>query len=232
VVLKVVIVDDEPAACRNLNTILTEYCSDAEVVGIAESVAEAIPIINKEQPDLLFLDIHMPHANGFQLLKIFPERTFDVVFLTAFKEHAIEAIRAQAFDYLLKPTDFTEVMEVVARYIKKRQPKTTSGPRKLALPVSNGVLLVAVDDIIMIKGDGNYCHFHLTDGQRVTVSKSMKHFKQNLPTDTFYRSHQSFLVNLKMVIGYQRPSIIQLKNNLEAELSRTNKHEFVKLLGL
>lgn len=232
--LKVLIVDDEPAACRSLKTIVSEYCAGAEVVGTAESVSAAIPLVKEKEPDLVFLDIQMPRADGFQLLKSFPNRTFEVVFLTAYKEYAVDAVRTQAFDYLLKPTDFTEVIDVVARCILKREatPAPTPPAGKIALPVSNGVMLVNTDDIIMVKGDGNYCHFHLSDGQRVTVSKSLKHFAEALPSTPFYRSHQSYLVNLEKVVGYQRPSVIQLKNNLEAELSRAHKTEFAELMGL
>lgn len=229
--LKVVIIDDEPAARRNLETILTAYCEGVQIAAKAGSAVEGMAAIKQVLPDLIFLDIEMPHGSGFDLLEGFPERNFDVIFLTAYEKYAIKAIKEQAYDYLLKPTDIKEVQEVIRRY--QLEEKVTEKPvdlKKLSLPVTNGIAIVKTEEIILIKGDGSYCHFFMEDGRKVTISKNLKVYADILEGPRFYRAHQSYLINLDKVEGYQRSGAIELKNGHTAELARSKRNDFLRLI--
>ena len=119
--LEIIIIDDEIAAIENLQILLNKYCNDIEVVATASSADEGFELINEENPDLIFLDIEMPHANGFDLLKRFTNPTFSVIFTTAYNQYAIQAIKFSALDYLLKPIDVDELITAVSKVEEKSQ---------------------------------------------------------------------------------------------------------------
>jgi two-component system LytT family response regulator len=118
--LKTIIIDDEVNAVDFINTIIGEYCPELEVIGKAQNVTEGVRKIMESKPDLVFLDVEMPNGTGFDLLAHFPEKEFDVVFITAFNHYAIKAIKFSAVDYILKPININEFIEAVSRVLQKR----------------------------------------------------------------------------------------------------------------
>jgi len=163
--LKTIIVDDEPNAVDFIFSIIGEYCPDLEVTGKAYDVREGVDIINDKKPDLVFLDVEMPQGTGFDLLEHFPEKDFDVVFITAFNHYAIKAIKFSAVDYILKPINIKEFIEAVKKVIQKRSDNKpgsnenfkilmenlrSGSPSRLAIPTADGMEYLNPKEIIMI----------------------------------------------------------------------------------
>ena len=242
--LKTVIVDDEQDAVDFISSIIGEYCTSLEVVAMANNVAQGVSAINDKKPDLVFLDVEMPNGNGFDLLAQFPEKDFDVVFITAFNHYAIKAIKFSAIDYILKPININEFIEAVNRVIKKRSERhsqgneslkilmenlRTSPPSRMAIPTADGMEYLNPRDIIRIEADRSYSWFYLTGGRKILVSKHLKEFQELLSDRYFFRSHNSHLVNLKYVKKYIRKEggYIEMTDGAMIPVSRNRKDLFL-----
>ena len=125
--LRTVIIDDEQDAVNFITSIIGEYCASLEVVGKANNVLQGVEVINNLKPDLVFLDVEMPNGTGFDLLAQFPEKDFEVVFITAFNHYAIKAIKFSAVDYILKPININEFIDAVGRVVIRRSEKSAPG---------------------------------------------------------------------------------------------------------
>lgn len=242
--LKTVIVDDEQDAVDFIASIIGEYCESLEVVGIANNIQQAALIINEKKPDLVFLDVEMPNGNGFDLLSQFPEKDFDVVFITAFNHYAIKAIKFSAVDYILKPININEFIEAVSRVTAKRGRKSSEGhdnlkvllenlrsplPSRLAIATSDGMEYLNPKDIIRIEADRSYSWFFLSGNRKILVSKHLKEFQELLSDRNFFRSHNSHLINLKFVKKFIRREggYIEMTDNSIIPISRNKKDMFL-----
>ncbi len=216
--VKALIVDDEKDAVGFISSIIREYCPRLEVVGTASSASEGSKIIIEKNPDLVFLDVEMPHGSGFDLLATFPDKSFDVIFITAFNHYAIRAIKFSAVDYILKPININEFIEAVNKVIHKRstlhgRPQNyqalfenlnSSSPSKLAIPTADGMEYLNTKEIIRIEADRSYCWFYLTDKRKILVSKNLKEYQELLDQRNFFRPHNSHLINLDFVKKFIR----------------------------
>ncbi len=242
--LKTVIVDDEPDALNFINSIIGEYCPSLEVVGKAYNVTGGVQQINTKKPDLVFLDVEMPNGSGFDLLAKFPEKEFDVVFITAFNHYAIKAIRFSAVDYILKPININEFIDAVKRVIRKRSEKSYQGnenfrilmenlrsasPSRLAIPAADGMEYLNPKDIIRIEADRSYSWFYINGNRKVLVSRHLKEFQDLLSDRHFFRSHNSHLINLKYVRKYIRREggSIEMMDGSQIPISRNRKDLFL-----
>ena len=242
--LKTIIVDDEQDAVSFINSIIEEYCSSLEVVGKANNVCQAAQVINEKKPDLVFLDVEMPNGSGFDLLTQFPEKDFDVVFITAFNHYAIKAIKFSAVDYILKPINISEFIEAVNMVIKKRLEKAshsneslkmlmenlrTIPPSRLAIPTADGMEYLNPKDIIRIEADRSYSWFYLNGNRKTLVSKHLKEFQELLSDRNFFRSHNSHLINLKYVKKFIRKEggYIEMLDGSLIPVSRNRKDLFL-----
>jgi len=204
--LRCIIIDDEEPAVKNLSLILDTYCNNIEVAGTAHSAREGVGLINREKPDMVFLDIEMPNNNGFTLLDELGELNFKLVFVTAYSEYAIQAIKARASDYLLKPIEIEEVVKTVERLSLEihranapdKALKMDSRPvkGKLALPDKTGVSYQEIKDIIWLEADGVYTKLGVASGRDLLISKHLKEFEKMLETYGFLRCHRSYMVNI------------------------------------
>ena len=181
--MNAIIIDDEIAAIENLQIMLNKYCKNINIVATSQSADEGVLLINKENPDLIFLDIEMPHTNGFDLLKRFPKPTFSVIFTTAYNQYAIQAIKFSALDYLLKPIDVDELITAVSKVEDKSKidderlnvllnnidTKTT---KRLALPKDGGYSIIKVKTIIRCEASDNYTTFFIKDKKPILVSRT------------------------------------------------------------
>lgn len=240
--LRAILVDDEKHSLETTSLLIQRFCTDVEIVAELQSPLEAIEVINREQPDLLFLDISMPQINGFELLNVLSFKEADVVFTTAYDEHALEGFKHGAVHYLVKPFEAEDLVEAVARVRKKRAESKptpislTQMGLKPKIPVSslNGVELIEVEEIIRCESDGNYTTIVLSN-RKVTVSKTLKEIeKQLVEFPYFFRLHNSHLVNLNHVAKYIRGeggSVI-LTNSEEIGVSRSKKTELLEVLGI
>ncbi len=241
--LNAVIVDDEIDAVKFISTIIDEYCPNIEVVGKAYNAKTAVSVIKKANPDLVFLDVEMPHGSGFDLLSKFPEKSFDVIFITAFNHYAIKAIKFSAVDYILKPINIKEFLTAVTKVFKSRdgnEKKNTSYealfenlrstlPGKLAIPTSVGMEYLNTKEIIRIEADRSYSWFYLSDGRKILVSRNLKEYQELLNDRNFFRTHNSHLVNLEYVKKFVRQDggYIEMTDGSTVSISRGKKDLFL-----
>lgn len=242
--LKTIIVDDEKDAVDFISSIICEYCPSLNVVARAYDVDEGVEKISEIKPDLVFLDVEMPHGTGFDLLSHFPEKTFDVIFITAFNHYAIRAIKYSAVDYILKPVNITEFIEAVNKVLFKKEEKSgssnenikvlienlkTTQPSRLAIPTNDGMEYLNPREIIRIEADRSYSWFHVTGGRKILVSKHLKEFQDLLGDRYFFRSHNSHLINLRFVKKFIRKEggYIEMADGSEIPVSRNKKDLFL-----
>ncbi len=242
--LKTVIVDDEPNAVEFISSVIKDHCPELEVSGKAHNVTEGVRKIREINPDLVFLDVEMPNGTGFDLLAQFPEKEFDVVFITAFNHYAIKAIKFSAVDYILKPLNIGEFIEAVSKVLAKRASAPDQGnenfrilmenlkspvPSRLAIPTADGMEYLNPKEIIRIEADRSYSWFYLTGNRKILVSKNLKEFQDLLSDRYFFRSHNSHLVNLKFVRKFIRKEggYIEMQDGEQIPVSRNRKDLFM-----
>jgi len=240
---KAVIVDDEPDAVNFIKSIIADQLPQVEIVGFAHSAKDGVSVIINTQPEIVFLDVEMPHGNGFTVLENFPEKSFDVVFVTAFNHYAIQAIKFSAVDYILKPINITEFIKAVDKVIQKRldaayqfqnyntlfENLRTALPAKLAIPTSEGMEYLNTREIIRVEADRSYSWFFLVDGRRILVSRNLKEYHELLADRGFFRPHNSHLINLEFVKKFIRHEggSIQLTDGSEIPVARGKKEIFL-----
>ncbi|WP_407520261.1 LytTR family DNA-binding domain-containing protein [Lacibacter sp. MH-610] len=241
--IKAMIVDDEKSSIDLLQWLIQQYCPDITAIKTARSVKEALPLIQSFEPDLLFLDIQMPHESGFDLLTSVEKWSFEVVFTTAYNEFAIQAIRFSALDYLLKPVDEKELQKAVERFKAKRiyasagqmlfrnfMQNISQGNKekfKLALADATEIKYVALDEIIRLQAESNYTHIFLRSKSVFVSAKTLKEYDEILSGHHFMRVHKSHLVNPAFIEAYTKSGELQLSDGSVVEVSRRKK-EFVQ----
>jgi len=244
--MRAIIVDDEPANIENLQALLLKHCPQVAVIGSAGNNKDAAGLINLHQPDLVFLDIQLKDDSGFNLLKLLPEKSFDVIFVTAYDNYGIQAIKFAALDYLLKPVDIDELIAAVTKAETKKRDKQNmqldfllshikkdeKQSLKIALPQQKEILYVPINDIIRCQADNTYTFFYLDNGERVLVSKSLKEYAGLLEPNGFLRAHQSHLVNINFVKSWLKEDggMLLLNNGDRIPVSRPNKEKLQKAL--
>jgi len=241
---RTVVIDDEQNAVDFIISIIGEYCPDLEVTGKAHNIAEGIRIIENTKPELVLLDVEMPNGSGFDLLSHFPEKDFDVIFITAFNHYAIKAIKFSAVDYILKPININEFIDSVSRVIRKRSDDLmrnnerfrilmenlkTPTPSRLAIATSEGMEYLNPREIIRIEADRSYSWFYLTGERKLLVSRNLKEFQDLLGDRNFFRPHNSFLINLKFVKKFVRKEggYIEMTDGSQVPVSRNRKDIFL-----
>jgi two-component system, LytTR family, response regulator len=242
--LRTVIIEDELNAVDFMVSVIGEYCPELEVAGQAYNVKDGVALIGKEKPELVLLDIEMPDGTGFDLLEFFPEKNFDVVFITAFNHYAIRAIKFSAVDYILKPVNINEFIDSMKKVVKRRTESVPAGtenfkillenlrtpaPSRLAIPTAEGMEYLNPREIIRIDADGSYSRFFLTGDRKILVSRNLKEFQDLLGDRNFFRSHNSCLVNLRFVKKFVRKDggYIEMQDGSQAPVSRNRKDLFL-----
>ncbi len=245
--MRALIVDDEISNQENLQQLLKTYADDVEVVAVAGDVNEGIAAIQKYRPELVFLDIQLHGRSGFDLLRELNEINFAIIFVTAYDQYGIQAIKFAALDYLLKPIDIDELktaidkarnaimqskkngrLEHLLEYLKDEK---QASPR-IALPMFGETRYVNVNEIIHCEADNTYTRFFLKDGEKVLVSKTLKEYADMLATHGFLRTHQTHLVNLEYVKSWIREDggSLLLKDNTKIPISKINRTKVKDML--
>jgi len=240
------IVDDEPYSCEALVTLLERYCPDVKVLDICYSAASALVSIKEQNPQILFLDIEMPHMNGFELLEKLPEINFELIFTTSYDQYAIKAIRFSALDYLLKPIDQEELKKAVQKAVNSMQrplpqqieillqklSHPTIAVNKIAIPTIEGLQMVLVESIINCESDRNYAVLFLKNKQKIVASRSLKEIEEMLDDYSFARVHHSHLVNLNEVEKYIKGEggYLLMSDGRTVDVSRSRKEILLKKL--
>lgn len=243
--LKTIVVDDEKPSREALTTYIRDFCPGIEIVAECDSVKSAYKAILEHHPQLVFLDIEMPNGNGFDLLQLFKNPSFKVVFVTAFSDYALRAFRCSATDYLLKPVKVDELIEAVDKAkqeylsgsdnqnlvslmesLNQKDPK----PKKLVIPNNKGFVVINTSDIIMCQADGYITHFYLLGKNKITSTKILKYYEE-IFDHQLIRVHRSYMVNLAHIKGYTHQGEIILSDDLSCPLGDTYKQQFIGLLG-
>lgn len=243
--MKAVIIDDEKRTRELIAKLIDSFELNIETFPIGENVASGLKAIEDIQPDIVFLDIQMPDGTGFDLLKMIPEKHFEVIFITAHEEFAIKAIKFSALDYILKPIDPEELKKSVEKAIESidhkkeetqfealQQNMQPSQKRRLVLKTQESVHVVDLDKIIRCEADRNYTSFYLVDHKKILVSKTLKDYETLLTGYNFLRVQQSHLINLDYVDRYDKAhgGSVVMKDGTEVPLSPNKRDIFFKIL--
>jgi two-component system LytT family response regulator len=245
--MKVIIIDDEQSNQENLKHLLQVYAPDLKICATAGDINNAFNIVSLHQPDLVFLDIQLHAHTGFDLLKQLEEITFEVIFVTAYNQYGIEAIKFAALDYLLKPIDIDELKEAVNKARKAIQQKRKNerlnylldylkddkkNTPRIALPMFNEIRYVNVSDIVRCEADNTYTKFMLNNGEKILVSKTLKEYVEMLSRYGFIRSHQSHLINLTYIRSWLREDggSLQLNDGTKIPVSKQNREKVKEAL--
>jgi two-component system, LytTR family, response regulator len=244
--IKAVIVDDELIARDVLENYLKKYCPIVEVIGQAQHIKEAVPMIKELQPDLVFLDVEMPFGNAFDVLEACQPQEFETIFITAYSEYSLRALNLSAAYYILKPIDITELIAAVHKVqlsILKKEDfnrtkilldnlKGTPEKQQIILPTLQGFDVIKTESIVKLQANGNFTDVYLQDGSSKMICKFLKHFDELLP-HPFVRIHRSFIVNINFVKSYSKSAggFVTLVDGCEMEVSATYKEQLVKAVA-
>ena len=240
--IRAIIIDDEQESRNTIFNILKNFCKNVSVVGQAENVAEGINKINTEKPDIVFLDIQMPDGTGFDLLERIKHIGFQVIFITAYDQYALKAIKFSALDYILKPVDPQQLIDAVTKIKEPGSDINTithkiqtllrnkNGFERITLPTFEGFRFINIKDIVRCEADNNYTNFFLNSGDKILVTKTLKEYDDCLSGLDFVRVHQSHLVNIKFVDRYIKGDggTIVMVDGSQVDVSRRRKDEFLE----
>ncbi len=247
--IKTIIVEDEKRNIQVLKKMLAEFCPEVELIDVYETVKDAVKGIPTQLPELIFMDVILSDGSAFDILKQLPERNFEVVFITAYNEYAIDAIKFSALDYLLKPLNIDELQLAVDKAMKKavknldnnhfdalmQNINSSSGKlQRLAMPGLQGYLFIDLGDIIRFEADGNYASVHLVSKEKVFVSKSLKEFEDILNNHGFFRVHNSHLINLAHIKQYFKGNggYVLMDDDSSVDVAARRKEEFLKAMNI
>lgn len=239
---KAILIEDEPESLRNLKTLLEKHCPDVEIIAEGGSNADLLAIAEKYDGkfDVAFLDISLPDGLVFQGLEQLDDIPFDIVFVTAYNEYALNAFDFSAIDYILKPLEPSDLQRAVSRVtISKKNNKTSqrleilqqniaptaNAFEKIGLASLEGTHFVFLKDIVRLEGEDNYTHFYMANGDKVTASKTIKVYEEVLLRLNFVRTHKRHIVNMNFIKTYVRDDggYLVLENNEKVDVARRKK---------
>jgi len=240
--MRAIIVDDELSNRENLQLLLQTYAPDVQICAAAEDVAGALKAINLHRPELVFLDIQLHAQSGFDLLKQLGDISFEIIFVTAYNQYGIQAVKFAALDYLLKPIDIDELNVAVNKarnaisqkrnndrlnYLLDYLKEDKKAIARIALPMFSETRYVNIPDIIRCEADNTYTKFMLTGGEEILVSKTLKEYADLLTQHRFIRTHQSHLVNIAYVKSWLREDggCLLLINGTKVPVSKLNREK-------
>jgi len=230
--LTALLIDDEPVSTKHLRFLIEKLCPEIQVIAECHSLLDAMATINRHPVDLVFLDIEMPRGTGFQILEAFKDRSFDVIFVTAYMQYALKALKQQAIDYILKPIDPEELLLAVNKVIKTRFPLAQK--QRLVVPTGDGYEFIAINQLLYCSAEGSYTHLFLQGGLKRLVSLYLKEIEERLPPETFIRIHQSYLVQRHCIRTFHRQggTSICLSDGTILPVSRRRREQVLQQLQL
>jgi two-component system LytT family response regulator len=252
-VITALIIDDERRSRETLASLIEKYCPAIKIIGFADSASTGAEAIKLHSPNLVFLDIEMPFGSGFDMLEKLGNYSFEVVFTTAYDQYALRAFKFSALDYLLKPIDRDELVEAVSRVEKRVSKKQHNLSReanehlevllyniknkhlhssKIALPTSDGIVFVQVNDIIRCESERNYTYFYMVGGEKILITRTLKEFELMLADFDFFRVHHSHLINLAYVKRYVKSDGGSLIMNDDSIVQISRKYKDILLQKL
>lgn len=246
--MRVLIIDDEKRARHLLQTLIKEHLKEAQIVAEATDLNDGVAMIKSLQPDLVFLDIEMPGESGLQIMNHVSadEFSFQIVFVTAYNQYAVEAFKTKAIDYILKPIDIEELkaayfkakeqhnsQQVTQQLEQLRQSVKHLSLDKIVMEVPRGYLFASHNDIVYLEADGMYTKVVTIDGKSNLICKPLKHFVDQLSSNNlFFKCHRSFLINLKHITELVKHDgdYIVMANKRNIPISKSNRDQFLKVI--
>jgi two-component system, LytTR family, response regulator len=242
--IKAVIVEDEQAALAALENYIRKFCPQVQVIGTAQNSKEAVAVLHELRPELVFLDVEMPFGNAFDVLDACQDLQFETIFVTAFSEYSLKALNQSAAYYLLKPVSIEELILAVNKVQQQLQQsqlfnrnqiivanakESKPGKQQVILPTLDGFDVVKMEEIVRLKGNGNFTDVYLTDGRKKMVCRFLKHFTEILPFP-FLRIHKSHMINIHFVKSYHKGTggYVMLQDGTEVEVSAAYKEQFLE----
>lgn|SRR5690606_26862639 len=244
--LRAILIDDDESNLSSLREKISNHCKQVNIISCCDNPEDAIRIIDEQKPDLVFLDIEMPQMNGFVMLQQLTYKDFELVFVTAYDHYAIKAIRSCALDYLVKPVEIEELKRAVAAAEETKQQTPASSQldlliahlqkkqtKLLTIPTSDGLQIIAIEDIIYLEASDNYSNIFLSNNQKYLASRTLKDFEELLPEDTFVRIHHSTIINKYFVDKYIRGEggQVVMRNGNTLDVSKRRKPAFLQAIG-
>jgi two-component system LytT family response regulator len=238
-----ILLDDEARNVQLLAGMLQLHCPQLTIMASETDAKKGLTLIKELQPQLLFLDIEMPHMNGFETLKKLEPVNFEVIFVTAYGKYAVEAFEHHAAGYVTKPVNTEKLIAAVNTAIKRIEEKsinknlfslleqTTKQPAtdKIPLATGSGLLFVKIADIMYCESSGNYTHFYLQDEKKIVVSRQLGEYEKLLPDNSFIRIHDKYIINLAYIKEYIKGSggEVKLENGKEIPVASRRKEDFL-----
>jgi len=243
--MNAIIVDDQAEAINILQLKLKTNCPEINIVCTCNTIEDAYKQINELKPELVFLDIDLGEDNSFELLSLFEDVFFKIIFVTGHDEYALKAIQYAALGYIIKPVTSSKLIEAVQN-VKKSITSTQNysilknslftdkkSLDKIVLSFGNTIDIITLSEILYIEASGNYCTVFLANDKKLMVNKTLKNFEDLLDNKIFYRTHKSFIINLNSVVRFvikKDGGFAYLNKNIEIPVSDTKKHELSSLL--
>lgn len=240
------IIEDETASQQLLSAIVNDYCPNLHLVGVADNIDDALVSIAELKPELIFLDIHIGNHTGFDLLDKIDRKNFKIIITTAHDAYALKAFKYEAVDYILKPYSPKDVIKSVQRIVEKLEESKaflklekvikenfqTKESGKISIPTSEGLKVIKLDNITRIEGSGAYCRIFSLETKPLLISKSLKEVEGTLPSNQFFRVHDSHIINLQFVKEFKKEDggLVILENDDQVHVSRRKKHELLDTL--
>jgi two-component system LytT family response regulator len=246
--LRSIIVDDEFKSRESLKALIEKFCDNIQVVAVCQNGEEAIKAIGEHKPDVVFLDIQLQRETGFEILEKLNKIDFEIIFTTAYSEFAIKAFKFSAIDYLLKPIDITELRTAIEKAqkrivgsISERMAQLAQNLKgnsfknsRLAIPATDGLVFINVDEILYCEASGNYTNIHMVDNRKFLVSRTLKEYEDLLEEQDFFRIHNSFLINLNSIKKYIRGEggQVVMSNDKALDVSKMKKKGFLEKIKM
>lgn len=246
--LTAIIVDDEKDSRETLRNYIGKYCPQVSILEECANIQEAKKAILKQQPQLVFLDIEMPRGNAFDLLEEWGEINFEIIFVTAFSQYAVQAFNLSAAHYLLKPVDIEELEKAVNSVANRIAQKdkishaqilidnitaTKSQNKKLVLPLMEGFDVVKMSEVMYCEAQDNFTCFYFTSGKKSLICRNLKFYETALTDFGFCRVHRSHIINLEYVTRYLKGKggIVVLEGGKELMVSSNKKAELIRRIS-
>ncbi len=241
---KAIIIDDLTPMREHLKLMLEKVSPKTDVIAESDNLIDGVKLIKKHQPNLVFLDVEMPNHSGLEILDFFTESEvgFHLIFVTAHSTYAINAFELSAIDFLLKPVTPEALQRTFEKIEKSESRKSnldvlkanlqTFEEQKIVLTSADTVTIVSLSEILYLKADGPYTYFFLKDKTEVSSTKSIAYFEEILPTDVFFRSHRSYIINTKFLKQIDKKQFtLLLANDAEIPLAQTKRNELMEKLN-
>lgn len=234
--LSAVIIDDEEPSGNYLKMLIERQCEEVKIMGMATTLEEGYKLISETAPDVVLLDIMLSNRDGFELLAMFPVIDFEVIFTTAYEDYAIQAIKASAIDYLLKPVKSADLLLALEKAAKRNAQKNKKPLNKVVIKGDQrNYLLIHPSEIIRIEANGKKLSFILTGNRKIDTTENLSSYEDILNGKTFFRPHRSHIINLECVIEFlpdRNGGFVRTSDQKLVPLALSKRDEFSRLFQL